>query len=92
MEDLAHNEVADIIARLSEMDEESSAKHTPGDTKDCRPVVSAVPAEETRWQVRKRLRIIYRNNETHSPMKGARIVEVTEKAFKVYPAVAILRP
>jgi hypothetical protein len=48
MENLAHNKIADIIARLSEVDEKSSAKHTPGDTEDGRPVVSAIPAEKTR--------------------------------------------
>lgn len=48
MENLAHDEIADIIARLSEMDEKSSAKHTPGDTKDGWPVVSVIPAEETK--------------------------------------------
>lgn len=48
MENLAHDEIADIIARLSKVDEKSSAKHTPGNAKDGRPVVSAVPAEETK--------------------------------------------
>lgn len=48
MENLAHDEIADIIARLSEVDEKSSAKRSPGNAKDGRPVVSAIPTEETK--------------------------------------------
>ncbi|KAI6769281.1 hypothetical protein HG531_010385 [Fusarium graminearum] len=48
MENLTHDKVPNIVSRLSEVNEESSAEHTPGDAKNSGPVVSPVPTKEAK--------------------------------------------
>ena len=92
MENLAHDKVPNVIARLSEVNEERGAKHTPGNAEYSRPVVSSIPTEETKNHVSKLVKTNCCSSGTYSPMNGAKMVDVTEKALSVYPAVAILRP
>lgn len=92
VENLAHDKVPNVIARLSEVNEQRGAKHTPGNAEYSRPVVSSVPTEEARYYVSKLIKTNCWSSGTYSPMNGAKMVDVTEKALRVYPAVAILRP